>query len=265
MAKPKAKKKPQLKKKKARVVKSPAKTGKVSKSEARKAVKAVKAKKRKSILSKKTKPTKGKITVGALLKASADYNPRVITERELNGLKNSYETYGDLSGVVLNTATNTLVSGHQRLKTVGDRKTKVVKEKHKDSFGTVAIGHIEVTTDDGSTYKIPYREVKWSDRKAEAAANIAANAGGGQFDNDKLGQLLEELDLEDEFTVETIGLDPLTIRQLTAKDSTSSGSKSSNGSSSSSSGTSGSAGGFQEFGEDDMDFENECPRCKFRF
>lgn len=218
-------------------------------------------KKRKKLLSKKASPTKGKVTVKSLIKASADYNPRVITERELNGLKTSYDIYGDLSGVVLNVATNTLVSGHQRLKTIGDRKTNVVKTKHKDKVGTVAIGHIEVQTENG-IIKIPYREVKWSDRKAEAAANIAANAGGGQFDNDKLGKLLEELDLEDEFTIESIGLDPLTIRQLTAKDKSSSSSTSKSSSSSNSSSTSDS---FREFGEDDMDFDNECPRCKFRF
>lgn len=229
-----------------------------SKSAPAKKATAKKASSRKRLFKKAT-PTKGRVTVKTLLESSADYNPRTITERELKGLKGSYETYGDLSGVVLNTATGTLVSGHQRLKTLHGKKTKVVKERHKDPFGTVAVGHIEVESD-GGTYKIPYREVNWSDRKAEAAANIAANAGGGQFDNDKLGKLLEELDLEDQFTVETIGLDPLTIRQLTTKDSTK-GSSSSTQTGNKSSGSD----SFREFDSEDMDLEHECPRCKFRF
>lgn len=241
------------------VVQKPAKKGKLSTKEVKKAVKEVTKKRKGKILSKKTKPTTGKVTVDKLLKASADYNPRIITERELKGLTTSYETYGDLSGVVLNVATNTLVSGHQRLKTIGDRKTNVVKVKHKDKVGTVALGHIEVTTDSG-VIKIPYREVNWTDRKAEAAANIAANAGGGQFDNDKLGALLEELDTTDEFLVESIGLDPLTIRQLTSPKA-----EAAAGSSKSKSGKSDAA--FDEYGAEDMEghLEHTCPRCKFKF
>lgn len=222
--------------------------------------KVVAKKRSKKLLSNKFKPTTGKITVSKLLDASADYNPRVITERELRGLGTSYDTYGDLSGIVLNVATNTLVSGHQRLKTIGDRKSTIVKQKHKDKVGTVALGYIEVKSDLG-VIKIPYREVNWSDRKAEAAANIAANAGGGQFDNCKLGSLLEELDTQDEFLVETLGLDPLTIRQLTSP-------KAEAAASSSSSSSKGKKdGAFSEYDADDMDakLDHKCPRCGFKF
>jgi hypothetical protein len=214
-------------------------------------------KKKKSIL-KKRDATSGKVTVKSLAKASADYNPRVITDRELRGLQSSYETYGDLSGIVLNRATNTLVSGHQRVKTIRDKKTRVVTKKHKDSYGTVAIGHVEITEKDGNVWNLPYREVNWADVKAEAAANIAANAGGGQFDKDKLGQLLEELDTKDEFLVETIGLDPLTIRQLTTGAASSSGSGSKSGSGSA-------PAGFDEFTEDDFELEHTCPKCSFKW
>jgi hypothetical protein len=175
-------------------------------------------------------------------------------------LQSSYETYGDLSGVVFNRSTSTLISGHQRLKTLKHKKTKISVEPHTDAYGTVAIGNILVREKDGTITKIPYREVSWTDAKAEMAANIAANAGGGQFDTDKLSSMLEELDTSDAFVVETLGLDPLTIRQLTSLDSDSSKSPKSTKTHEPSS-----SAGFQEYDEDSFEFKHECPKCHYKW
>ena len=133
----------------------------------------------------------------------APYNPRTITKDALSRLDKSIEFHGDLSAVTLNAATGLIVSGHQRLKTARGKKTKIVTSPAKDNHGTVAVGYIEVYADKG-VIKIPLRVVDW-DKRTEKLANIAANAHGGEFDNQKLGKLLAELDTR-KFDIELTGL-----------------------------------------------------------
>lgn len=211
---------------------------------------------------KKPKPLKGKLTVKDLAKASADYNPRTITDKRLRALKTSYETYGDLSGIVLNRRTGTLVSGHQRIKTLSGKKTRVVSKPHKDLYGTIAIGFVEIL-EDGHLTRIPYREVSWSDQKAEKAANIAANAHGGEFDPNKLAKLVEEIEPTEEFEIEALGLDPVTLKQLSYIAAKGTDGKESSGKSKGK--DKGSDSGFTELDGESFEFQHQCPRCKFKF
>lgn len=133
----------------------------------------------------------------------AKYNPRKISVQELGALDKSINEFGDMSGVVINKKTDTIVAGHQRLKTMGSKKTKIVTTKHKDDKGTVALGHIEVICEDGTKFNVPLRIVNWDIRR-EKLANIAANNHGGEFDNQKLGKLLAELNT-DKFDIELTG------------------------------------------------------------
>ncbi len=133
----------------------------------------------------------------------AKYNPRKISKEALAALNKSIEEFGDLSGVVINEKTNTIIAGHQRLTTISDKKTKIITSKLKDEFGTVKVGHIEVQKDNGDKFLIPLRVVRWDTRK-EKLANIAANNHGGEFDNQKLGKLLAELK-NDKFDIELSG------------------------------------------------------------
>jgi hypothetical protein len=200
----------------------------------------------------------------------ASYNPRVITDKQLAALKKSMNEYGDLSGVVFNRATGVLISGHQRMKTVKGDKTKIVKTEVKpDRTGTVAVGHIEVMKD-GALIKIPYREVDWTDKKVEMAANIAANAMGGDFDQEKLGAILQELQ-QGEFDIEATGLDNWDAqralianrsanKKTSVKEQQASGKKSKRTADESD----------EEFEEIDPDaiedgLQHCCPKCKFRF
>jgi hypothetical protein len=112
----------------------------------------------------------------------AEYNPRSITTQRLNKLKDSISIFGDLSGVVFNVRTNTLVSGHQRLTTMGDAETKIVQKPSTDKMGTVSTGYILAKTSKGEI-RVPFRAVDWDINK-EKAANIAANAHGGNFDKE---------------------------------------------------------------------------------
>lgn len=125
--------------------------------------------------------------VAELRTKAAPYNPRKITDEQLERLGKSMAEYGDLSGIVVNAATGHVVGGHQRLKQL-DPTWTVFKEPHTDQTGTTAIGHIDTPLGRWS-----YREVNWPEQK-EKAANLAANKHGGDWDIPILKELLVELD-----------------------------------------------------------------------
>ena len=133
----------------------------------------------------------------------ADYNPRTITDEQLERLKKSLQEFGDLSGIVFNRRTGNLVGGHQRLKCLPpDAKIEKKDLKAKTKTGTIAQGFIIF---DGGE-KHTYREVDW-DEATEKTANIAANKHGGEWDDDKLGELLKELSEMPGFDLELTGFD----------------------------------------------------------
>lgn len=198
----------------------------------------------------------------------AKYNPRFITKKRLKDLEESFGTFGDLSGVVFNghKKSRNLISGHQRLKSISGWKTVLKLKPHTDDFGTVEIGFIIAThPKTKSKLHIPLRIVNWSDKKAEFAANIAANAHGGEFDNKKLGKLVEKLDLS---TMPTgvLGLDPLELRGLrqllenkdSIKDKPEGKARGK---------SNGSGGSFTEYSEEEISeaLDHQCPRCSFKF
>jgi len=131
----------------------------------------------------------------------AGCNPRKITAAQLSRLKKSLEEFGDLSGIVFNVRTQTLIGGHQRTKNFSP-DWEVVKEPHTDQTGTVALGYIETPSG-----RMAYREVDWPEEK-EKKANIAANKHGGEFDDDLLRQLLDDMKIkEPDLDMELMGFD----------------------------------------------------------
>lgn len=146
---------------------------------------------------------------------AASYNPRTITPLALKKLRASLEKYGDLSGIVFNLHSGVLISGHQRIKSVQGKPTKLVKRTQtRDLQGTVALGVLQVTEPDGSVTSIPYREVSWPDKIAEMAANVAANAAGGDWDEAKLGAILAKLKASPKFDIEDVHLDKTSIARF---------------------------------------------------
>lgn len=99
----------------------------------------------------------------------AVYNPRIITDKELSGLKESIKAFGFVEPLVVNSVSGTLISGHQRF--------KAAKE----------LGH--------ETVPVVYVELNES---GEKALNIAMNnhAIQGKFDTEILSTLLEDLKVE---------------------------------------------------------------------
>lgn len=107
-------------------------------------------------------------------------NPRKISARQLEMLKNSLSEFGDLSGLVYNTVTKRLVGGHQRL--------KLLPPESEITFVDHSNGYINVNGD-----RFHVRLVSW-DQIKEKAAIIAANKHGGDWDMPKLMDYLIDLD-----------------------------------------------------------------------
>lgn len=127
----------------------------------------------------------------------APYNPRKITKARLDLLGKSMKRFGDLSGVVRNLTTGNLIGGHQRVKHF-DQAWPIIVTKMDgrggkiDGIGTVAHGNIRTPFGLWS-----YREVRWTPAQ-EKAANLAANAHGGEFDMQLVGSMLQDLKLAGE-------------------------------------------------------------------
>ena len=94
-------------------------------------------------------------------------NPRFITDESAAGLSRSIDEFGDLSGIVWNKQTSSLVAGHQRLKRIeseyGPRPIEIIDEAR--GLGWIAI-------DDARGFMV--RIVDWP-RERQVAANVAAN------------------------------------------------------------------------------------------
>lgn len=113
----------------------------------------------------------------------APYNPRNITPKAAGGLVTSLAEFGDISGIVWNSRTGNLVSGHQRVSQLL-------------SVGAQLLDGALTATVRGELRRFPVRVVDWSLGR-EKAANVAANnpAIGGEF-TDGLGELLREIEGE---------------------------------------------------------------------
>ena len=118
-------------------------------------------------------------------------NPREITPAALAGLGASIEQYGDLSGIVWNQRSGTLVCGHQRIKALG-KKMNMVANAADDGWVLRSVPNGE---------RFPIRVVDWPEEK-HLAAMVVANSPhiAGQW-LPELGGVLDDLagPLEDTF------------------------------------------------------------------
>ena len=119
-------------------------------------------------------------------------NPRKDwTAAQAEAFKKSLAEFGDLSGIVFNLTTRQLVGGHKRvIEFQQDKKPALVKDGAltiPTEDGTVCYGHVTLS----SGARFAYREVKWSKAK-EAAANLAANKWGADWEWEGVSGLLEE-------------------------------------------------------------------------
>lgn len=118
----------------------------------------------------------------------AEYNPRVDLkpgDKEYDKLKRSIEEFGYVEPIIYNKRNNTVVGGHQRLKVLKD-------------LGYTDIDVVEVDLNEND----------------EKALNIALNKVSGDWDNEKLEELLNELNNEADFDISLTGFDENEINSL---------------------------------------------------
>lgn len=114
----------------------------------------------------------------------AAYNPRVKLEPgmdEYEKLRKSIETFGDVEPIVWNQRTGNVVGGHQRLQVLRD------------------LGEKEATV-----------SVVDMDEAAEKRLNLALNKARGDWDSEKLEELLQEMN-PDALEVSGFGADEVAI------------------------------------------------------
>lgn len=141
-------------------------------------------------------------------------NPRSISAKKYTSLKSTLVEFGDLSGIVYNVRTGQLVGGHMRKKAFLELQGNapiVIQSRYQvpSAVGTTALGYVELK---GERYT--YREVDWPAEK-EASANIAANESGGTTDDDKLAEIIADINsLQDEKLLELTSLSAKKISNL---------------------------------------------------
>lgn len=120
----------------------------------------------------------------------ADYNPRKISNEGKAALKRSIKNFGVLGGIVVNRRTNnTIVSGHQKVYILD------ILNNYPENDYSLRV------------------EVVDYDEKKEKEANCALNSPnvGGEYDYDKLRELIPDIDYKDagltEQDLDIIGVD----------------------------------------------------------
>ena len=111
----------------------------------------------------------------------AEYNPRIKLEPgmpEYEKLKNSIQEFGYVEPIIVNDRTGKVIGGHQRINVLKDLGYKEVEVVHVDL-----------------------------DEAHEKALNVALNKISGNWDAEKLEDLLRDINLNTDLDVEFTGFD----------------------------------------------------------
>lgn len=120
---------------------------------------------------------------------SPEWNPRQITNEELEKLKTSLEEFGYIEPIIVNDVNNHVVGGNQRLRAL------------------IALGYDEVDC----VY------VHIEDINKEKACNVALNKISGDWDEDKLRTVLEDIELSP-IDIKLTGFEELELTELEVKE-----------------------------------------------
>lgn len=113
---------------------------------------------------------------------SPEYNPRQITDEEMEKLKNSITEFGYVDPIIVNDVNNHIVGGNQRY--------EAIKSLGYDEIDVVYIHEDDINK--------------------EKALNIALNRISGDFHADKLKVVLEDIQTSD-IDIELTGLDEFEV------------------------------------------------------
>lgn len=182
---------------------------------ARKAAPATKAAKKPVKQAVKSKDAKPAEQITDLLPNARNPRKPWKSDKQRKDFLHSLQTFGDLSGIVFNRTTQQLVGGHKRVEEFKEQHSELKITEQlttPDASGTVAYG--QVILEDGTRFA--YREVEWEKPK-EAAANLAANKWGAEWDLAGVTDLMSEAK-EGGFDLECTGFDLPEVTALLAGD-----------------------------------------------
>lgn len=132
----------------------------------------------------------------------APYNPRTITDTEMDKLENSLSTFGLVDPIVINLKNNHIIGGHQRFDAL---LNNAIKKDNLYELNLIRLGDIGwVFTD---------TDLKIESPEHEKALNIALNKINGEWDTDKLTELFNDLNLKN-FNLEITGFSNIELSEL---------------------------------------------------
>lgn len=138
----------------------------------------------------------------------AEYNPRQISDEELTKLSNSINEFGLVDPIIINLKNNKIIGGHQRYDVLVNQymvDNNFYAELNLLRFGDV--GWIFTDTD-----------LKIESEEHEKALNLALNKISGEWDFEKLSEVLQDIKIND-FDIELTGFDELEVELLSPDDS----------------------------------------------
>ena len=128
----------------------------------------------------------------------AEYNPRSISSEELTKLTNSINTFGLVDPIIINLKNNKIIGGHQRYEVLINQY--MLNNEFYAELNLIRMGDIGwIFTETDLTVE---------DEDHEKALNLALNKISGEWDFEKLTELLDELDLNG-FDISLSGFDGL--------------------------------------------------------
>lgn len=133
----------------------------------------------------------------------AEYNPRRISDDDYQKLKNSISTFGLVDPIIVNLKNMHIVGGHQRYDVLLDEH--MMDNDFLAELPMIRLGDVGFVFTD--------TELSIRDDDHERALNLALNKISGEWDNDKLAEVLEDLE-DSDLDLELTGFDDLELTEL---------------------------------------------------
>lgn len=133
----------------------------------------------------------------------AEYNPRKISSEELSKLTNSIEEFGLVDPIIINLKNMNIIGGHQRYDAIYN--SAALNGEFNQELNLIRMGDV------GWVFLDTELNIKSDDH--EKALNLALNKISGEWDNDKLAEVLEELELSP-IDIQLTGFDDLELTEL---------------------------------------------------
>lgn len=133
----------------------------------------------------------------------ADYNPRKITKEEQMKLRNSIDQFGFVDPIIINLKNNKIIGGHQRYEVLVN--TAMLDGEFLKELNLIRLGDIG--------WVFPDTDLSVKSEEHEKALNLALNKISGEWDTEKLSDLLEDLSIEG-FNLDLTGFDDAEIEEI---------------------------------------------------